>query len=97
MQAMFQGLGHRLVGGVPMRARTLATNLPEGKIAEGLAALQAHHPEVEIGSYPFYRQGRFGVSLVMRTTDEGALERTAGELRELLLALGGEIIEDTRG
>ena len=97
MQAMFQGLGHRLVGGVPMRARTLATNLPEGKIAERLGRLQARHPEVEIGSYPFYRQGRFGVSLVMRAVDEAALELTAGELRELLLELGGEILEDTRG
>jgi molybdenum cofactor synthesis domain-containing protein len=97
MQAMFQGLRHRLVGGEPMRARTLATNLPEGKIAQGLAALQERHPEVEIGSYPFYRQGRFGVSLVMRATDEAALERTAGALRELLLELGGDILEDAGG
>ncbi|HXQ67095.1 MAG TPA: molybdopterin-binding protein [Alphaproteobacteria bacterium] len=97
MQAMFHGLRHRIVGGEPLCARTLATNLPEGKIAQGLGALQARHPEVEIGSYPFYSRGRFGVSLVIRATDERAIERTANELKQMLVALGGEILDDASG
>lgn len=94
MQAMFQGLRHRLVGGAPLRSRAVATNLPEGRIALGLGALQERHPEVEIGSYPFYRLGRFGVSLVIRSTDQAAIDRTADELTVLLRGLGGEILED---
>ncbi len=97
MQAMFQGLKHRLTGGAVVLSRTVATNLPEGKIAERLAALQAAHQEVEIGSYPFYRQGRFGVSLVIRAVDAAAIGRTAAELRTLLTGLGGEILEDAGG
>ncbi|MFI4987135.1 MAG: competence/damage-inducible protein A [Alphaproteobacteria bacterium] len=97
MQAMFQGVKQRLVGGAPMLSHTVATNLPEGKIAEALGALQQQHPEVEIGSYPFYRQGRFGVSLVMRATERAAIERTAKELCAMLTALGGEILEDASG
>jgi molybdenum cofactor synthesis domain-containing protein len=97
MQAMFQGLKHRLVGGAPMLSRTIGTNLPEGKIAEGLGALQDRHPEVEIGSYPFFRQGKFGVGLVIRATDRAAIDRTGEELRALLIGLGGEILEDTSG
>jgi len=97
MQAMFEALRSRLRGGEPLRARTLVTDLREGDIAERLGELQAHHPEVQIGSYPFYRERRFGVSLVLRATDEAALERTAAELREMLLALGGEAREETPG
>ncbi len=97
MQAMFQTLKHRLVGGAPMLSRVVATDLPEGAIAAGLGALQEGHPEVEIGSYPYYRAGRFGVSLVIRGTDPAALERTAGELKAMLRGLGGKILEDAAG
>jgi len=93
MQAMFESLKDRLVGGAPVRSRTVSTYLAEGQIAEGLAKLQARHPEVEIGSYPFYRQRRFGVSLVIRSTDAAALERAAAGLKALLAELGGEAIE----
>jgi len=97
MQAMFQGLRRRLTGGQPLLARTLVTNLPEGGIAGPLGELQQRHPEVEIGSYPFYRTGRFGVSLVLRATDERALARGATALRELLTGLGGEVEEEPPG
>lgn len=93
MQAMFEGLRDRLVGGAPLRSRTIATYLAEGQIAEGLGALQARHPEVEIGSYPFYRRRRFGVSLVIRSIEAEAVEHVAGELKVMLTRLGGEAIE----
>ncbi|HLI10498.1 MAG TPA: molybdopterin-binding protein [Alphaproteobacteria bacterium] len=97
MQGMFGGLKSRLVGGAPVHSRSVATNLPEGRIAEGLGALQKRHPEVEIGSYPFYRAGQFGVSLVIRGTDVAALERIAEELKTLLRTLGGDILDETSG
>lgn len=94
MQGMFQGVKNKLVGGAPMHARTIATNLPEGTIAGGLTALQSRHPETEIGSYPFFRLGKFGVSLVIRSTDQAAIDRTAEELIAMLTELGGEILDD---
>jgi len=97
MQAMFHSLKHALVGGAPMLARAIATNLAEGAIAEGLTALQNRHREVEIGSYPFYRVGRFGVSLVIRSTDQAAIDRTAEELKAMLAGLGGEMLEEADG
>jgi molybdenum cofactor synthesis domain-containing protein len=97
MRAMFESLRHRLTGGAPMRSRTIATNLPEGQIAQRLAELQSRHPEVEIGSYPFYRLGKFGVNLVIRGTEPGAIDRAAEELSAMLRGLGGEIVEDLTG
>ena len=97
MQAMFQGVKHSLVGGAPVRSRTVSTNLPEGKIAQGLSALQDKHSDIEIGSYPFYRLGKFGVSLVLRGVELGAVDRTADELKAMLIELGGEILDDANG
>jgi molybdenum cofactor synthesis domain-containing protein len=97
MQAMFQSLKHRLVGGAPMLSRTVATNLPEGAIAEGLGKLQERHPETEIGSYPSYRQGSFWVSLVIRGTSRAAIDAAAEELKALIAGLAGAVLEDSTG
>jgi molybdenum cofactor synthesis domain-containing protein len=93
MQAMFGGLKQRLVGGPPILSRTVSAYIAEGTIAAGLAALQQRHPELEIGSYPFFRQGRFGGSFVLRGTDAAALATAADALKALIVELGAEPIE----
>ncbi len=89
MQAMFQSLRHRLVGGVPLQSKTVTVGLGEGTIAAGLGEVQARFPEVEIGSYPFNRNGNFGVRLVLRSTDAAILEEAAGAVDAMIGALGG--------
>ncbi|MEO5336255.1 MAG: molybdopterin-binding protein [Magnetospirillum sp. WYHS-4] len=94
-QAMFEGLKDRLAGGVPQRARTVSGFTPEGGLAGDLAAVQNRHPAVEIGSYPFIRQGRLGVSLVARSTDDDALEAAVADLKALIAARGTDPLEET--
>jgi molybdopterin-biosynthesis enzyme MoeA-like protein len=65
-------------------------NLPEGTIAEPLTALQARYPDLEIGSYPAFRQGKVMTSLVLRGTEEARLVAAAEELAGILRQLGGE-------
>ena len=89
MQAMFESVVHDLVGGKPLISRTVTVYLPESKVAEGLEALQARHRDVEMGSYPFNRSGRFGTRLVLRATEAARLETAAGELDSLIVELGG--------
>ncbi len=43
-----------------------------------------------MGSYPFYRDGRFGTSLVLRAADENKLDSAAGELAALANDLNAE-------
>ena len=93
MQAMFGGLKHRLVGGPPILSRTVSGFIAEGTIAAGLGALQDRYPQLEIGSYPFFRQGRFGASFVMRGTDAGQIAAAAAELKTLIHDLGAEPME----
>lgn len=95
MQAQFDSLRHELVGGRPLLSRSLPVAIPESVVAPGLAALQDRYPQVEMGSYPFQRGGRFGTSLVLRATDEALLDRAESELQSLLLELRAERFPDS--
>lgn len=94
MQAIFEGFKHQLAGGTPVQSRTFHAYIPEGEIGGGLAKLQGLHPDVEIGSYPFIRQGKMGASLVIRSADTAAIERSTEGLKQLIQSLGGEAFED---
>ena len=50
MQAMFESLSHRLVGGTPLESRSVTVFLPESRMAPSLGMLQDRYPAVEIGS-----------------------------------------------
>lgn len=91
MQAMFDGITDRLVGGQPILTESITTNLREGTLAPGLAAVQENYPDVTIGSYPFFKKGKLGVNLVMRSTDRGKLDKSAEEIRKLIVNLAGKI------
>ena len=93
MRAMFEGLKHRLVGGEPLLSRTIKTTLPEGVVAQGLGALQARFPDVEIGSYPSFARREPGVRVVLRSTDAGRLEVATNELIEVVRSLEGDAQE----
>lgn len=93
MQAMFESLRERLVGGDPLISRSIACKLPEGKIAQGLGEIQARHEGVDIGSYPSYSSSGFGVAVVLRHSDRAALGAAAAEVIELIRDLGGEPVE----
>lgn len=92
MQAMFEGIKHRLVGGAPVLSRSVVCALPEGIVAEGLGRLQQRYPELDIGSYPFYRRGG-GVALVLRGTDAARLSAAVADLIEMIRGLGGDPVE----
>jgi molybdenum cofactor synthesis domain-containing protein len=92
-RAMFDGLKGRLKTGDKVLSVTVSGYVGEGVIAKGLGQLQERHPALEIGSYPFFRQGRFGASFVLRGTDAAALKSAAEELRTLIRSLGAEPIE----
>jgi molybdenum cofactor synthesis domain-containing protein len=93
MRAMFDALKHGLVGGKPVLSRAVSAFLGEGIIAQGLGALQQRYPDLEIGSYPFFRLGRYGASFVLRGTDQARIDAAAAELGKLIRELGAEPIE----
>ena len=91
MQAMVGGLTkERLGGGDPVRSRSVGAYLSEGAVAARLGRIQEEYPEVDIGSYPFYREEGYGTNLVMRGTDEAALDEALEKVRRMIVELGGE-------
>ena len=86
MQSMFEWLAPSLAGGAKIESRAVhVIGLPEGVIAEGLAAVQARYPDLDLGSYPFYRAGGSGVALVAKGPDGEAAERAIAEVTELIM------------
>ena len=94
MQAMLDGLRDRIAGGAPLISVTISAFLPEGEIAVGFGELQAKYPEIDMGSYPFYRMKKFGTSLVLRGTDADMLDEATGDLRALIRGMGQEPVEE---
>jgi molybdenum cofactor synthesis domain-containing protein len=93
MQAMFDSFADSLQGGKPLKTKTLQTNLREGQIAVSLAKIQKNYHNVVIASYPYFKDGYVGVSLVLRSADDMALQRATNEVRKLLQAIQDHRIE----
>jgi molybdenum cofactor synthesis domain-containing protein len=88
MRAMLEAIAPLLPQGRPLAAVTLAAETAEGRIAVGLAAIQKAHPEAAIGSYPYFREGGFGVQLVVRGRDGKAVEAAAEAIETMLEEAG---------
>jgi molybdenum cofactor synthesis domain-containing protein len=84
MQVMLDAVSPRLAKGRPMLARSVRIDVPEGDVAPGLAALQAAHPDVQVGSYPFFENKRLGTYVVLRSCDESKVEAAQTELWKLI-------------
>jgi molybdenum cofactor synthesis domain-containing protein len=89
MRAMFDAIGPTLAGGPPIQHRSVACHIPESVLAEPLGAVQSRHPGIDIGSYPWFRQGNSGVSLVARGIDPVALDAVMAEIALMIEGLGG--------
>ncbi len=97
LQGMVAGLKPRLTGGAKVLSRTVGCTIGEGTVAAGLGKIQSTYPEIEIGSYPYFRAGAFGTSLVLRATDSDRLDAAAEAVRELVRSFGVEPIDIDHG
>ena len=91
-QAMFASAVPLLVQGPPILSASVDAYLREGDFAEALERIQERYSTVEIGSYPFNRDGRLGATLVARGTDRALLTKAVAEIADAIKALGGEAV-----
>jgi len=84
MQAMLSTLEDQLNGGLPVLSRSVTAFLGESQIATELGRLQQRYSVVDIGSYPFTRDGKYGTSIVMRCTDQKILDEVLQEACKLI-------------
>jgi len=87
-QGMLAALDGQLQGGLPVLSRTVAAWTQESAAAATLAAVEKAHPGAQIGSYPFWREGKTGANFVIRATDEALLAIVAAALMTALRDVG---------
>lgn len=92
MQAMLDHILPELEAGVPILSNTVTCNLPESRIAEGLGEIQKCYEAIEIGSYPHFREGDLGLSVVLRSINPDLLNKATGEVVDLIRSYGGETV-----
>ncbi|MEW5688325.1 MAG: molybdopterin-binding protein [Pseudomonadota bacterium] len=85
MRGMLEDVGPRMRGGRPTVSRTVRVEgSGEGAIAAPLEAVAKAHPDMSMGSYPFFTPEGYGSNLVVRSRDPEAL---VGAVAALIAAL----------
>jgi molybdenum cofactor synthesis domain-containing protein len=93
MRGMMDDVVPRLRTGAVVIARTVRVEgAGEGVIAEPLANLAKAHPDLSIGSYPFFGPQGYGSNLVVRGRDGALVEQTVDDLIEALADIGAKSI-----
>ena len=54
--------------------KNITTEIPEGIFAEYVGKVQKKYPDVDIGSYPYFKKKSFGVSLIIKSDSEELLD-----------------------
>ena len=94
LKSMLGGLNNILVGGDPVLSKTLNLRTVESEIAKSLTNVQNNNTEVEIGSYPFFRAGKLGVSIVLRSTDQKKIDLCNEQILEFVKTKNIEILRE---
>jgi molybdenum cofactor synthesis domain-containing protein len=92
-RSMLASLDGKLPGGLPVLTRTIAAWTYESRVAELLANIEKAHDGAQIGSYPFWREGKTGANFVLRSVDRSVLDTTAAALIAALAAEGIDAVD----
>tara|TARA_B100000029_G_scaffold416797_1_gene421199 strand:+ start:30 stop:782 length:753 start_codon:yes stop_codon:yes gene_type:complete len=74
LKSMTEGLKDKIIGGKKILSKTISVQTVESEIAKSLEIVQDSFKNVEIGSYPFFRLGKIGVSIVIRSTEKKQID-----------------------
>lgn len=91
--AMLAALTGTLEGGRPVVSVTVGARAAESDVADLLRETEAANPGVAIGSYPFFKDGRYGANFVIRSEDGALARRTSDELSSKLREAGYEPVD----
>ncbi len=85
---MLDALTGTLEGGLPLLAETIGCWTPESEVADILRQVETAHENCQIGSYPFFREGRVGANFVVRSTSREELRSCVDSLCDGLATAG---------
>jgi len=88
---MLDALTGQLEGGAPLLSETLGCWVAESEVAELLRQVEGTHETCQIGSYPFFREGRVGANFVVRSISADDLKACCDSLTDGLAAAGHNV------
>ena len=94
LKSMLGGLTNKIVGGKPILSHTINLRTVESEIANSLTQVQKNNQDVEIGSYPFFRAGKLGVSIVVRSTDKAKIDICNNEILKFVAEQKIQIVNE---
>ena len=81
LKSMLGGLNNKIIGGKKILSKTINLKTVESEIAKPLEKVQNKFTNTEIGSYPFFKHGKIGVSIVIRSTEKKLIEDCKREIQ----------------
>ena len=93
MQSMLGGLENVLIGGDPILSSTINLRTVESEIAKSLSKVQDNNKDVDIGSYPFFKAGKLGVSIVLRSKHQDKIDLCNSLILEFVKAKNIEVVD----
>ena len=87
MKAMLKSAIPMLKRGAVVQSKTLEVMMGESKIAISFEELQNKYKEVDMGSYPFTRNGSHGTALVLRSSNYDSLDKAFVELETIIKSI----------
>ena len=84
VETMLPQLKNVLITGNKIISVSCDANVRESTIAVDLEKIQNKYPEIDLGSYPYSKEDRFGTVLVMRSIDENKIQNCKKDIEEML-------------
>jgi molybdenum cofactor synthesis domain-containing protein len=90
---MLDALTGTLEGGAPLLSHQLGCWVAESEVSTLLGDTEKAHEGCQIGSYPFFREGKVGANFVVRSTDAHMLNQCCAALKSGLEGFGYPVID----
>ena len=84
LNSMLGGLNTKIIGGNKILSKTINIRTVESEISIHLEKIQNKFKTIEIGSYPFFKLGKIGVSIVIRSTNKKKIDDCYKEIVSFL-------------
>jgi len=89
---MLDALTGQLEGGAVLLSETVGCWVQESEVADLLGTTEQAHPTCQIGSYPFWRDGKTGANFVIRSVDADELAACTRALEQALEAMDRPVV-----
>ena len=86
LKSMLGGLNNKIIGGSRIVSKTLSLKTVESEISVPLTKVQNKYKKLDIGSYPFFKQGKLGVSLVIRSKNSELIKKCIKDIMKFVKA-----------